>query len=457
MTPWLDTVDLSGVVVVACHGRPVYSVARGQANRATGTPNTLDTRFNLGSMNKMWTAIAVAQLVEQGKIDLKAPVGRYLPSIANPAIRDQIQVHHLLTHTSGLGVYFTRGFLRDRIYANRASDYLPFFIEDAPAFSPGARMQYSNAGFALLGAIVEAVSGQSYFDYMQKNVLGRAKMSATAFDDVRTLTPGMAIPYGTPPGAQSPTDTSSQIEARGGPAGGAFATAADVVAFSRALWSGTLVNAALVKEFTTGKVAMGPTVKYAYGFGEGALNGWRHVGHNGGMPGVGAEFLSFPDQDIDLVVLTNMDMPVATQAMSRLSLIVTGANVATVGASGPAAPVAAARLHADGWPDSVHGRRAADFFSALKAGGADYATFIESQMVPTAGRSTSERAQGAAGLRENFGAFTLTRVLAQTATSLQVLMASEKQGPVRFIIDFEPQAPQRILLIDMKPGGTNPE
>ena len=328
-TPWLDTVSLSGVVVVACHGRAVYSIARGQANRRTGVANTLATRFNLGSMNKMWTAVAVAQLVEQGKIDLTAPVGRYLPTIANPVVRDQVLVHHLLTHTSGLGMYFTRGFLRDRIYPNRASDYLPFFAEDAPAFTPGARMQYSNAGFALLGAIVEAVSGQSYFDYMQTHILGPAGMSPSAYEDARTLTPGMAVPYGTPPGAEGSIDTSNQIEARGGPAGGAFATAADVITFSRALWSGTLVNEALVKEFTTGKVAMGPAMKYAYGFGEGATNGWRHVGHNGGMPGVGTEFLSFPDHGIDIVVLTNMDMPTATQAMSRLARIVTGAEVAT--------------------------------------------------------------------------------------------------------------------------------
>ncbi len=326
ITPWLDTVNLSGVVVVACQGRPVYSIARGQANRATGVANSLETRFNLGSMNKMWTAIAIAQLVEQGKIDLKAPVGRYLPGIANPVIRDDVQIYHLLTHTSGLSGYFTRGFLRNRVYANRASDYLPFFNEEPPAFAPGARMQYSSAGFALLGAIIEAVSGQSYFDYMQKHILERARMSPGAYEDVRTLKPGMAVPYGTPPGAPGPIDTSDQSEARGGPAGGAYATAADVIAFSRALWSGALVNTALVREFTTGKVAMGPTMKYAYGFGEGTINGWRHVGHNGGIPGGGTEFLSFPDHGIDIVVLTNMDMPTATQAMTRIARIVTGAD-----------------------------------------------------------------------------------------------------------------------------------
>lgn len=329
ITPWLDTVNLSGVVLVACKGTPVYTIARGLANKATGEAITLDTRFNLGSMNKMWTAAAIAQLVEHRKIDLDAPVGRYLPTLANAAIRDQVLVRHLLTHTSGLGTYFRQGFLRDRVYPTRASDYLPFFVDVAPVFTPGERMQYSNAGFALLGAIVEQVSGLSYFDYVQTHVLARAGMSPAAFMDGRTLGRGIAIPYGTPPGAAAPVDTSNQIEARGGPAGGAFATATDVVAFSRAWWSGTLVNLTLVKDFTTGRVAMGPSMKYGYGFGEGAINGWRHVGHNGGMPGVGVEFLSFPEHDIDVVVLTNMDMPTATQAMGRIARIVTSGSAAS--------------------------------------------------------------------------------------------------------------------------------
>jgi CubicO group peptidase (beta-lactamase class C family) len=314
----------SGIVLVACEGHPIFSAANGKADRATGTPITVNTRFNLGSMNKMWTAIAVAQLIEQGKIDLDAPVGRYLPEISNPTIREDVRVRHLLTHTSGLGSYFGRGFLRDHVSVQRASDYLPFFVDDPPAFTPGSKMLYSNAGFALLGAIIERVSGLSFFEYMQRNVLDRAGMANAAFLQVKEGAADLAHAYGRTPRTGEIGDVTPLLEARGGPAGGAYATASDIVAFSRALWDGRLVGKKWVEEFTAGKVAMGPNMKYAYGFGEGSINGWRHVGHNGGAPGVGTEFLTFPDHGLDIVVLTNVDMPVATDVIMQAARLLTG-------------------------------------------------------------------------------------------------------------------------------------
>ena len=114
--PWLaaqaDTGAFSGVVLVARNGTPIFSGAYGMADRSRRLPNTIDTRFNLGSMNKMWTAIAIAQLVEQGKVDLDATVGRYVPDLPNKSIRETVRVRHLLSHTSGMGSYFRKGFLR---------------------------------------------------------------------------------------------------------------------------------------------------------------------------------------------------------------------------------------------------------------------------------------------------------------------------------------------------------
>jgi len=456
LTPWLDdraaSHGFSGVVAVGCHGQIVYSGAYGKANRATGEANTIGTAFNLGSMNKMWTAIAVAELVERGKIDVNAPVGKYLPDLTNATIRDQVLVRHLLTHTSGLGSYFMRGFLRDRVATKTAAEYLPFFIEDAPAFTPGERMQYSNAGFALLGAIVERVSGVPYFDFIKANVLDRAKMTHASFADVRTPVSGMAVSYGVPPGGTAASDMRDQLEAHGGPAGGAYATAADLIAFGSALRDGAFVGAPIVQEFTTGKVAMGPDVKYAYGFGEGHLNGWRHIGHNGGAPGVGTEFLSFPEHDIDIVVLTNIDMPAATQAIGRAARIVTGQDLPFAPPAGGAA-FSPAPLGPDGWPASEMGQRAARFMAALSAGGATYQQFIETEMVPSRDRTAAQRAAGAADLKERFGTLTMTRVVAQTNDSVEVLVSSEKQGPVKLIFDFESAPPHRIAQVDMKPGG----
>jgi CubicO group peptidase (beta-lactamase class C family) len=288
-------------------------------------PNTLDTRFNLGSMNKMWTAVAVAQLVERGKLDLDAPVGRYLPDLPNAALRDGVLVRHLLSHTSGLGTYFQKGFLRNHVYAATAADYLPYFVGDSLAFAPGERMQYSNAGFALLGLLVERVSGQSYWDYVTEHVLRRAGMTRAAFVDVRARPQDVAVGYAKAQDGDSVVANWGGVEQRSSPAGGAYASARDVVAFSRALWGGRLVGPALVREFTTGKVAMGPQMKYAYGFGEGTIGGWRMVGHNGGIPGANAEFMSFPEYGVDVVVLANVDPPSASQVALRAAGLVTGA------------------------------------------------------------------------------------------------------------------------------------
>jgi hypothetical protein len=242
-----------------------------------------------------------------------------------------------------------------------------------------------------------------------------------------------------------------QLEPRGGPAGGVLAAASDLVAFGTALRAGKLVGLPLVREFTTGKVDMGG-VKYGYGFGEGTLDGWRHVGHNGGAPGVGTEFLSFPEHGVDLVVLTNMDMPMATQVIGRAARIIEGQDMPFNPPAPGAGPFVPAAIGANGWPASEMGARVGRFFAALANGGDVYAKFIETDMTPVAGRTPQQRAEGAKAMAERFGALTLTRVVLQTSDSIQVLMASEKQGAVRFIFDFEANAPHRIMQIDMKPG-----
>jgi len=329
LDPWLGerakSGAFSGVVLVAKNGTPVYSAAFGLADRERHVPNAMETRFNLGSMNKMWTAIAIAQLVERGKVDLDATIGQYVPDLPNQAIRETVKVRHLLSHTSGMGSYFRNGFLRNKTYVATAADLVPFYADDSLSFTPGARMQYSNSGFALLGLIVERVSRQSFYDYMRTNVIERAGMKRAAYVDVRAHPTDIAVGYAKPEdGSGEATANWDMIEQHSSPAGGAYASALDLVAFSRALWSGKLVSPALVKEFTTGKVAMGPQMQYAFGFGVGKIDAWRQVGHNGGIPGANAEFMMFPDQGVDVVVLANMDPPAATQVVARILGVLTG-------------------------------------------------------------------------------------------------------------------------------------
>ena len=487
--PWLDERAkrgaFSGTVLVAKAGTPIYTASFGMADRARGVANGIDTRFNLGSMNKMWTAIAIAQLVEQGKIDLDATVGRYVPDLPNQSIRETVKVRHLLSHTSGMGSYFRNGFVRNQTYANTAADLVPFYADEPLSFTPGARMQYSNAGFALLGLIIEKVSGQSFYDYMKRNVIDRAGMARAAYVDVRSRPTDIAIGYAKPEGGGEAAPNWNRIEQRSSPAGGAYASAPDLVAFSRALWSGKLASAATIAQFTTGQVAMGPSMQYAFGFGVGRRGTWRHVGHNGGAPGVNAEFTMFPDQGIDVVVLANMDGPAASEVIRHITATLTGTTAqgttsqrpaegtpqivtVDVGPDGrerrsanagpgamPGGPPATLPpgMRSDRLPDNLQGRRAAAFIEAYSKGtGPALAKFLEQHAAPRTDRTIEERVKGLNDIYDRTGKLTFTRLVGVRDDQIRIAVESEKDGQLTLILLFEPSSPHRVTLFNFEAG-----
>src|SRR5262249_14922197 len=144
-----------------------FTKACGLASRAWNQPNRLDTKFNLGSMNKMFTSVAIAQLVEKGKVSLDDTIGKHLPDYPNRDAAQKATVRHLLTHTSGLADYFNNKFMdASRTRFRTIADYFPLFADNPLQFEPGTRNRYSNAGFMVLGAIVQKASGVDYFDYV---------------------------------------------------------------------------------------------------------------------------------------------------------------------------------------------------------------------------------------------------------------------------------------------------
>ncbi|MDQ4079434.1 MAG: beta-lactamase family protein, partial [Gemmatimonadota bacterium] len=178
----------SGTMMVARDGRPLFQHACGLANRADSVPMKLDTRLNLGSMNKMVTAVAIAQLVEEGKLTFDDAVGEHLVDYPNADVRNKVRIHHLLTHTSGLGSYFNEEFMNaSRTRFRSVRDFMALVEKENLAFEPGTRWAYSNSGFMLLGAIIERVSGMSYFDYVRERIFQPAGMTDTdsyEMDDV---------------------------------------------------------------------------------------------------------------------------------------------------------------------------------------------------------------------------------------------------------------------------------
>jgi CubicO group peptidase (beta-lactamase class C family) len=305
---------LSGVVLVARDGVTIASKAAGIANKATGAPITLNTKFNLGSMNKMFTAVAIAQLAQAGRLSFDDPISKHLPDYPNKAVADKVTIHQLLTHTSGMGMYWNEKFMAQREKLLTVAAHLPLFASDPLLFQPGEKFQYSNSGYVVLGAIIEKVSGQDYYSYVQEHIYKPAGMTDTGFYEPGKEIPNLAIGYSkmSPDGKmlEEARDNTNTREVKGGPAGGGYSTVEDLVKFHMALRSYKLLNEEHTKLVTTGKVdSGGPIGRYAYGFGDKVFDGKHIVGHNGGSPGIAANFEMYPELGYTSVMLMNADPP----------------------------------------------------------------------------------------------------------------------------------------------------
>jgi CubicO group peptidase (beta-lactamase class C family) len=315
----------SGAVLVAKNGQPIFKQAYGMANKSNNTLNNLDTKFDLGSMNKMFTAVAIAQLVERGKLSFTDTIAKLLPDYPNKAVAEKVTVHQLLTHTSGMGSYFNRKFQANQNNLKTVADYLPLFVDEPLAFEPGAKWQYSNSGFVVLGLIIEKLSGQSYYDYVKEHIFKPAGMVNTDSYESDKDTPNLAIGYmnmgeNGGPDPSAPRRPNVPMRAyKGSPAGGGYSTVDDMLKFSVALQNHKLLSQEYTDIVTSGKVDMGrPGMRYAYGFGEEMSNGRRLIGHNGGGPGTGVNVDIFTESGYTAVILGNYDPPAMVPVVKKI-------------------------------------------------------------------------------------------------------------------------------------------
>ena len=183
-------------------GKVIFKKAWGKADHVSGALNRIDTKFNLASAGKMFTGVAVLQLVEAKKLALDDTVGQHLPDYANKDVREQVTIRHLLTHTSGLGEMFN-ALKNERERLRSVKAFVRLFENDSLRFKPGSRWSYSNAGYCLLGAIVEKVSGENYYDYLDKHVFGPAGMRNTGAFETDKPIDNLAIGF-TRDGAETP-------------------------------------------------------------------------------------------------------------------------------------------------------------------------------------------------------------------------------------------------------------
>ena len=292
-----------GAALVALRGEVVYRGAKGLADREAGTPNTIDTKFRMGSMNKMFTATAILQLVQAGRIRLDAPLGTYVKNYPNTDVASKVTIHHLLTHTGGTGDIFGPEFGANRLALKSLDDYVRLYGARGLEFEPGSRWEYSNYGFLLLGIVVERVSGQSYYDYVRDHIFRPAGMSGSGSEPEAVAVAGRAIGY-MPRGASWVRNTDT-LPYRGTSAGGGYTTVSDLLRFATALTGHRLLDATHTALLTTGKVATPRGDKYAYGFIESVDGGLRGFGHGGGAPGMNGELRIYPDAGYVLAALVN--------------------------------------------------------------------------------------------------------------------------------------------------------
>lgn len=294
----------SGAVLVARGDDLIYAHAFGMADLGSGRANTLDTPINLGSINKMFTAIAIAQLQAAGKLDWHDTVGQHLPDFPNKTIRDRVTIHQLLTHTSGVGSYWNEAYdaRKDEIDSHQA--FLDTFVDQPLLFEPGQGIGYSNGGPVILGLIIEALSGSDYYEYVREHIYQPAGMTNADHYRRDNLEAGFAEGYvRTDEGWQ---DNRQDLGWRGSAAGGGYASARDLHAFSRALVNERLLTRAQLDVLWEARIQPGP-IGYGYLFSVGDTSGKRWVGHDGGAPGISAEFLYYPDDGLVIVVLANQD------------------------------------------------------------------------------------------------------------------------------------------------------
>lgn len=315
----------SGTVLVAKDGKIIYENAFGYADVANKIPNKIDTRFNLCSIGKTFTAVLIMQLVESGKLSLTEPIVSYLPEHKIPN-SDKITIHHLLTHTSGLFNYMAhpryQGSTSD---INSIDDVMKLIEEQDLVFkTPGERMSYSNSGFIVLGKIIEKVTGKKYGDYLKEKILEPLKMTNTILPEHGKVVSNCSIGH-TVDMKRKISKIDLNVPAFSD--GGLHTTVEDMLKYDQALYGTALLKDDTKELMFAGgednlaKYKSSEFMNYGYGWRVSYMDGRKRIGHNGGIPGINTVFLRIPNDKITLIILSNYDEGAVTVSNNIIKIV----------------------------------------------------------------------------------------------------------------------------------------
>ena len=298
----------SGTVLLAKNDQVLFQRAAGQASMMFDVPNTLDTRFCLGSITKMFTATAIMALVEQGKLSLDDPIGKYLDEKwVNEAVGKKVLVKHLLTHTGGVGDFFRHPDYPNtsRAHFDTVDSFADFIDIQETEFEPGTKHAYSNSGFILLGAIIESATGKDYHQYMEETIYHPNGMNSTGCFFTNDPGQQLAQGYYMDRATEKWTNNIFMQRIRGCPAGSSYSTVPDMHRFSQQLLNKKIINGEFLETMTSAKPDLNSP---GYGFGVERFRSMKSLnayGHTGGGPGVACCFAIIPSSGHVLVILTN--------------------------------------------------------------------------------------------------------------------------------------------------------
>jgi CubicO group peptidase (beta-lactamase class C family) len=304
----------SGAVLVARRGEVIFEKAYGEARREPSIPNQVTTRFNIASVDKIFTAVVVFELIEERKLALDGKLCDYLP---NYPLKEAcpITIDQLLTHTSGLADVMKPRLIRAVDRVKTPQDYIDTFGKDPLTFKPGKRWAYSNFGYAVLGRIVEAIEGKPFAEVVSKRIYEKANMKDSTRLASAAYAPDVAVPYAASlPAANEvgkleygPERDARRFLPSPAPFGCSFTTVRDLYNFSQALLAGRLVSRkSLELMVKTNRAAPGDLVEhYGYGIMTDLIDGVPYFGHDGGVWGVNAVLRMTPEDDV-VVVLSNV-------------------------------------------------------------------------------------------------------------------------------------------------------
>lgn len=308
--------DFSGTALVRDDSGALVKMSRGYANRSEQVPNRESTRYGIASGCKIFTAVAICQLVEIGKLSFDSRL-KDCVDFDLPNFDDEVTIHHLLTHTSGIPDYYDEEVMdvndfealwreRPMYQMRKLKDFLPLFQLRPMKFDVGSRFSYNNAGYILLGLIVEAVTQQRFAEYVQQNIFDKVDMSRSGYFELDALPSNTAQGYIDFPDGRWKTNVYS-LPVKGGSDGGAFVNVHDMAAFWRALVTNQLLSPATTQRMLTAHAQVDDGDDY-YGYGVWIMRTgddilkYHVMGYD---PGVSFHSAYYPRKSITAVVCSN--------------------------------------------------------------------------------------------------------------------------------------------------------